>query len=163
MSILSAVKLLTILALVSFAVTKQVKLQQFQLNIGDDQMDLTADDITFGFDGSKKSDLVFTYSRQAHVKDEIEECKTLLSTIRKYIVNASFSNNTLSFSLTAAEIVGKKMIRRGEFGDVYVLVIKNDKIKGDATMNVMTAKHADNADELFEDINVLFPSKNNLS
>jgi len=165
MSFLSAIKFLAILALVSYTVSKTVKLNQFQVTVGDNQIDLTSDEITFGFEGTSKENFVFTYSRKAHVKAEIEECKALLLSLQEYFPNATFNNNTLSFSVTAAEFVGSKMIRRGEFGDVYVFLIKNDRITVDgATMGVMTAKNEPNADELYRDITSFVPPpKKNLS
>lgn len=157
---MSIFKLLTILALVSFAVAKKdVTIQMFQLHFGDQELDLTADETIFSFDGTDKSNYTFTYSRKAHVKSEETDCQELLKSIQSYIPNAKFENKTLSFTLVASEITGSKMIRRGEFGDVYVILIKDDKIPAESTFNLMTTKHAANGDELYNILESLASTK----
>lgn len=144
--------ILILIALTAISVnSKSVRLANFEVIFTNKQAE--QDDISLQFSDielvyEQNSDkYAFKYQRPFHSQEEKSESQEIVDTMKEYFNDISIDDHYLTFSFDSSAVTGSKMIRRGEFGDVYVLLVK-DKV--DATLNIMTSKGDKNADELYQ-------------
>jgi len=141
--------------------SKDAQLTAFVINLQPEteeyQFDLKFDDITFSFNGDadKLQDYQFLYSRPLRTEEEIADWQKMVEKLANAFVNVRVVEKKLIIWFTAKDIVGTKMARRSEFGDVYILRVKTPKMENECLINMMIAKKDPNGTELFQIIQAI--------
>jgi len=131
--------------LISMIAAKQVHLQTFQLMNGGDVVDLSGEEAAIEF-----TDSHFEFTRKCENQDE---CDGLVKSLEAY-GNATVFDRHVKFTFENTNITGKRMIRRGEFGDVYALLLKEGSVE-QAQLNIMTAKGDAESDDFYNTITAI--------
>eukprot|EP00340_Litonotus_pictus_P004894 CAMPEP_0170514008 /NCGR_PEP_ID=MMETSP0209-20121228/569_1 /TAXON_ID=665100 ORGANISM="Litonotus pictus, Strain P1" /NCGR_SAMPLE_ID=MMETSP0209 /ASSEMBLY_ACC=CAM_ASM_000301 /LENGTH=190 /DNA_ID=CAMNT_0010797903 /DNA_START=36 /DNA_END=608 /DNA_ORIENTATION=+ len=133
--------------------SKSVGLKSFEVIFktseqGDEEIALSFPNISLDY-SSMSAGYKFNYIRPITSEKERKESKEIEGTLLEFFDDVKIQDDKFEFGFDAQDITGHSLIRRGEFGDIYLLIIKSSKTK-DARINILVAKNDPNGDELYE-------------
>lgn len=158
----NSLKLVLLLVLSAACLSERLRLATFDViypnqSGQEEEVSLSFDDIYVEYQ-KNESGHTFQYVRPHHSRGDAKESQDIKAVLAQFFDNVEADDKTLTLKFESSDITGTDMIRRGEFGDVYVLIVKSSKIT-EARFNIMTKKGDKNADDFYNVITHYFPQR----